>query len=54
MANIKHKKRLSASSWKRRSNIRKDIFRKWRNLNLKGEVSEGMEEHLRTFMVRKF
>tara|TARA_Y100000401_G_C8249637_1_gene187427 strand:+ start:213 stop:377 length:165 start_codon:yes stop_codon:yes gene_type:complete len=54
MALPKHKKRLSASLWRKRANKRKFMFQKWRKLNELGEVSEGMQKQINIFMVRKY
>jgi len=54
MALSKHTKRLTSREWRKRSNIRKNLFREWRHLNTMGEVSEGMQEQINKFMVRKY
>ncbi len=54
MALPKHTKRLTSRDWRKRSNIRKNLFRKWRDLNVMGEVSEGMDEQIKNFMVRTY
>jgi|TARA_E500000331_G_C16981331_1_gene593690 hypothetical protein len=52
MALPKHTKRLSKRQWLRRSNIRKDLYRNWKNLTNSGEIDEGMQEQWNNFMIR--
>ena len=52
MALPKHTKRLSKREWLKRSNIRKDLYRDWKNLSDSGQIDQGMQEQWNIYMVR--